>query len=170
MIVEDRNTNTTGAQLTGITTKRVGSKLSSIAKSIRDGKVKTLIVFGEDVTKYGIDSNLLNNVTLIVSDILPNETTKLADYLLPGCAHAEKRGTFTNVKGRVQKFMKALEPPGDALPEWEVLHELVHNVTGLDGFKSIEGLFNHMAGEVKSFKEAELTWAGLGDLGADVKL
>jgi hypothetical protein len=66
--------------------------------------------------------------------------------------------------------MKALEPPGDALPEWEVLHELVHNVTGLDGFKSIEGLFNQMAGEVKSFKEAELTWAGLGDLGADVKL
>ena len=170
MIVEDRNTNTTGAQLTGITTKRVGSKLSSIAKSISDGRVKTLIVFGEDVTKYGIDSKLLKKVTLIVSDILPNETTKLADYLLPGCAHAEKRGTFTNVKGRVQKFMKALEPPGDALPEWEVLHELVHNVTGLDGFKSIEGLFNQMAGEVKSFKEAELTWAGLGDLGADVKL
>ena len=51
-----------------------------------------------------------------------------------------------------------------------MLHELVHNVTGLDGFKSIEGLFNQMAGEVKSFKEAELTWAGLGDLGADVKL
>ena len=170
MIVEDRNTNTTGAQLTGITTKRVGSKLSSIAKSISDGRVKTLIVFGEDVTKYGIDSKLLKKVTLIVSDILPNETTKAADYLLPGCAHAEKRGTFTNVKGRVQKFMKALEPPGDALPEWEVLHELVHNVTGLDGFKSIEGLFNQMAGEVKPYKEAELTWAGLGDLGADVKL
>ena len=170
MIVEDRNTNTTGAQLTGITTKRVGSKLSSIAKSISDGRVKTLIVFGEDVTKYGIDSKLLKKVTLIVSDILPNETTKLADFLLPGCAHAEKRGTFTNVKGRVQKFMKALEPPGDALPEWEVLHELVHNVTGLDGFKSIEGLFNQMADEVKSFKEAELTWAGLGDLGSDVKL
>ena len=92
MIVEDRNTNTTGAQLTGITTKRVGSKLSSIAKSISDGRVKTLIVFGEDVTKYGIDSKLLKKVTLIVSDILPNETTKLADYLLPGCAHAEKRG------------------------------------------------------------------------------
>ena len=50
--------------------------------------------------------------------------------------------------------MKALEPPGDALPEWEVLHELVHNVTGLDGFKSIEGLFNQMAGEVKDVPRA----------------
>ena len=156
MIVEDRNTNTTGAQLTGITTKRVGSKLSSIAKSISDGRVKTLIVFGEDVTKYGIDSKLLKKVTLIVSDILPNETTKLADYLLPG-AHAEKRGTFTNVKGRVQKFMKALNA-------WR-------RTAGMGGAaracsqrdwagrtKSIEGLFNQMAGEVKSFKEAELTW------------
>ena len=66
--------------------------------------------------------------------------------------------------------MKALEPPGDALPEWEVLHELVHNVTGLDGFKSIEGLFNLMASDVKSFKESELTWDNLGDLGVDVPL
>ena len=156
--------------MTGITTKRVGSKLSSIAKDISVGKVKTLIVFGEDVTKHGIDAKLLKKVTLIVSDILPSDTTKAADYLLPGCAHAEKRGTFTNLKGRVQKFMKALEPPGDALPEWEVLHELAHNVTGLDEFRSIEGLFNCMAGEVKALKAAELTWAGLGDLGADVKL
>ena len=170
MLIEDRNTNTTGARLTGITTKRVGSKLSLIAKDIIAGKVKTLIVFGEDVTKHGIDLSLLKKVTLIVSDILPNKTTDAADYLLPGCAHAEKRGTFTNVKGRVQKFMKALEPPGDALPEWEVLHELVHNVTGLDGFKSIEGLFNLMASDVKSFKESELTWDNLGDLGVDVPL
>ncbi|MDP6084192.1 MAG: molybdopterin-dependent oxidoreductase, partial [Verrucomicrobiota bacterium] len=100
----------------------------------------------------------------------PNATTRKADYLLPGCSHAEKRGTFTNVKGRVQKFTKALEPSGDAMPEWEVLHELVHNVTGLDGFNSIEGLFNQMADEVKAFKAAGLTWASLGDNGADVKL
>ncbi|MED5454536.1 MAG: NADH-quinone oxidoreductase subunit L, partial [Verrucomicrobiota bacterium] len=75
-----------------------------------------------------------------------------------------------NVKGRVQKFMKALDPPGDALPEWEFLHELAHNVTGLDGFKTIEGLFDKMAREVKAFKEAELTWAKLGDQGVDVEL
>tara|TARA_Y100000588_G_C14214434_1_gene908161 strand:- start:270 stop:1967 length:1698 start_codon:yes stop_codon:yes gene_type:complete len=170
MMIEDRNTNTTGAQLVGITNKRVGSKLSKIKKDIESGKVKTLIVFGEDVTKHGIDIKLLKKVTLIVSDILPNNTTKAADFLLPGCAHAEKRGTFTNVKGRVQKFMKALDPPGDALPEWEFLHELAHNVTGLDGFKTIEGLFDKMAREVNAFKEAELTWAKLGDQGADVEL
>ena len=171
LVAGDRNPNTTGAQLIGVTTQRVGSKLSAIVKGIASGKITTLIVYGEDVTQHGIDAKLLGKLKmLIVSDILPNATTMKADYLLPGCSHAEKRGTFTNVKGRVQKFTKALEPSGDAMPEWEVLHELVHSVTGLDGFNSIEGLFNQMADEVKAFKVAGLTWAGLGDQGADVKL
>jgi len=87
---------------------------------------------------------------------------------LSGCAHAEKRGTFTNTKGRVQKFMKAVEPPGDARPEWEFLHELVYQVTGQDGCASIEGLFNQMAKEVPEFNG--LTWAGLGDTGVTVKI
>ncbi|HEY9508871.1 MAG TPA: molybdopterin-dependent oxidoreductase [Verrucomicrobiae bacterium] len=165
----DRNPNTNGARLTGICFTEMGDQIPKIAHGIESGAIKTLIVFGEDVTKCGIDANLLGKLeTLIVSDILPNETTKLATYLLPGCAHAEKRGTFTNVKGRVQKFMKALEPRGDARAEWEFLHELVLNVTGQDGFKSIEGLFNLMASEVPAFKE--LTWAGLGDTGATVPI
>ena len=83
---------------------------------------------------------------------------------MPGCAHAEKRGTFTSTKGRVQKFMKAVEPPGDARPEWEFLRELASQVTGQAGAASIEGLFNQMAGEVPGFHG--LTWSGLGDTGA----
>jgi NADH-quinone oxidoreductase subunit G len=68
----------------------------------------------------------------------------------------------------VQKFMKALEPRGDARPEWEFLHELVFNVTGQDGYATIEGLFNLMAKEVPAFNG--LTWAGLGDTGATVAI
>jgi predicted molibdopterin-dependent oxidoreductase YjgC len=147
----------------------MGTNLSQIANGILSGKIKTLIVFGEDVTKYGIGADLLGKLDmLVVSDILPNGTTSFAHYLLPGCAHAEKRGTFTNAKGRVQKFMKAVEPPGNARPEWEFLHELVFNVTGQDGFVTIEGLFNEMAKDVSAFNG--LTWAGLGDSGATVKV
>jgi NADH-quinone oxidoreductase subunit G len=165
----DRNPNGTGARLIGIAAEPMGLNLAKIAHAIRAGTIKTLIVFGEDVTKCGIGAELLGKLeTLIVSDILPNETTKLAHYLLPGCAHAEKRGTFTNIKGRVQKFFKAVEPPGDARPEWEFLHELVFNVTGQNGYVSIEGLFNQMAAEVPAFKG--LTWASLGDTGKAVPL
>jgi predicted molibdopterin-dependent oxidoreductase YjgC len=147
----------------------MGSNLQKISDGILKGKIKTLIVFGEDVTKHGIGADLLGKLeTLIVSDILPNATTKLAHYLLPGCAHAEKRGTFTNAKGRVQKFMKAVEPPGDARPEWEFLRNLVRNVTGQDGFLTVEGLFNAMAKDVPAFNG--LTWSGLGDTGVTVKI
>ncbi len=169
LVSADKNPNSNGAKFTGIAPAQMGSNLPKIADGIRNGSIKTLIVFGEDVTKHGISTALLGKLdTLLVSEILPNETTKLAHYLLPGCAHAEKRGSFTNGKGRVQKFMKAVEPRGDARPEWEFLHELVFNVTGQNGFASIEGLFNQMAKEVPAF--IGLTWAGLGDTGVTVPI
>jgi predicted molibdopterin-dependent oxidoreductase YjgC len=147
----------------------MGSNLPMLAEGIRSGRIKTLIVFGEDVTRHGLGADLLGKLeTLIVSDILPNRTTALAHYLLPGCAPAEKRGTFTNTKGRVQKFSKAVEPPGDARPEWEFLRELLFHVTGQDGALSLEALFNQMAREVPALNG--LAWAGLGDTGVTVRL
>lgn len=165
----DRNPNSNGSKLIGISPAQMGSNLAKIADGIRKGTIKTLVVFGEDVTKHGIGADLLGKLdALIVSDILPNKTTELAHYLLPGCAHVEKRGSFTNIKGRVQKFMKAIEARGDARAEWEFLHELVYNVTGQNGFATIEGLFNQMAQEVPAFQG--LTWAGLGDTGMAVPI
>ena len=169
LVSADKNPNTNGARLTGICFTEIGTNLPQIANGISSGKIKTLIIFGEDVTKHGISADLLVKLeTLIVSNILPNATTKLAHFVLPGCAHAEKRGSFTNTKGRVQKFMKAVEAPGDARAEWEFLHDLVHNVTGQNGFVTIEGLFNEMAKDVPAFNG--LTWASLGDTGVSVKI
>ena len=189
LVSQDKNPNTNGARLTGICFTEMGINLTRIADGITQGKIKTLLVFGENLAKRGVSNTQLREretisevveehgltaevlaklETLVVSDILPNETTKLAHYILPGCAPAEKRGTFTNVKGRVQKFMKAVEAPGDARPEWEFLHALVHHVTGQNGFVSIEGLFNQMAKEVPAFNG--LTWAALGDTGVTVQI
>jgi NADH-quinone oxidoreductase subunit G len=189
LVSGDKNPNTNGARLTGICYTEMGINLAKIADGIMQGKIKTLLVFGENVAKrgvsnvqlreretisevvddHGLTTELLGKLdTLIVSDILPNETTKMAHYVLPGCAHAEKRGTFTNTKGRVQKFMKSVEAPGDARPEWEFLHDLVHHVTGQNGFVTIEGLFNEMARDVSAFNG--LTWAALGDTGVTVQI
>jgi len=169
LVSADRNPNTNGARLTGICYTEIGSNLPKIADGIASGKIKTLIVFGEDVTKHGISAALLGKLeNLIVSEILPNETTKLAHYVLPGCAHVEKRGSFTNVKGRVQRFMKAVEAPGEARAEWDFLHDLVYNVTGKNGFLTIEGLFNEMAKDVPGFNG--LTWASLTDIGVTIAI
>jgi NADH-quinone oxidoreductase subunit G len=128
-----------------------------------------LLVFGEDVTQHGIGADLLGRLeTLIVSDILPNATTGRAHYLLPGCAHAEKRGSFVNARGRVQRFQQSIQPQGQARAEWEFLHELARGLCGLEGVVGIEGLFNQMAAEVPAFRG--LTWAALGDLGVTIKV
>lgn len=165
----DRNPNSVGATVIGIAQKEMGSNLAKIADGICKGTIKTLVVFGEDVTRQGIPADLLARLDLlIVSDILPSATVEAAHFVLPGCAHAEKRGTYTNVKGRVQRFMKAVEPEGAARAEWEFLHELIFNITGQNGYVSIEGLFNQMAAEVPAFKG--LTWGSLGDTGATIPL
>ncbi|MFM7817402.1 MAG: molybdopterin-dependent oxidoreductase [Verrucomicrobiota bacterium] len=169
LVSADRNPNANGARLTGIAFTEMGIQIPKIASGIASGAIKTLIVFGEDVTQHGIGVDLLGRLeTLIVSDILPTQTTQAAHVLLPGCAHAEKRGTFINAKGRLQKFMKAVEAPGDARPEWEFLHDWVHAVSGRNGFSSIEGLFNQMAREIPAFEGIE--WGRVGDLGVTVKI
>jgi NADH-quinone oxidoreductase subunit G len=169
LVNADRSPNANGARLTGIAFTEMGIQIPKIAAGIASGAIKTLIVFGEDVTQHGIGADLLGRLeTLIVSNILPDATTQAAHVLLPGCAHAEKRGTFVNAKGRLQKFMKAVEAPGDARPEWEFLHDWVHAVSGQNGFSSIEGLFNQMAREIPAFQGIE--WSRVGDLGVTVKI
>jgi NADH-quinone oxidoreductase subunit G len=169
LLSADRNPNSTGSRLIGMSPAELGSNLPKIAADIAAGHIKTLIVFGEDITRHGFGENLLGNLkTLIVSDILPNKTTALADYLLPGCAHAEKRGSFVNGKGRVQRFMQNIQAKGNARPEWEFLHELIQAAGGEDNATTIEGVFNEMAREVPAFNG--LTWAGLGDLGVTVPI
>jgi NADH-quinone oxidoreductase subunit G len=169
LLSADRNPNSNGSRLIGISPEKMGSNLSKIADEIAVGNIKTLIVFGEDVTRFGFGPNLLEKLeTLIVSDILPNKTTEMAHYLLPGCAHAEKRGSFVNGKGRVQRFLQNLQPKGNARPEWEFLHEMVHAATGQNGLVNIEALFNQMAREVPAFNG--VTWASLGDTGVTVQI
>jgi NADH-quinone oxidoreductase subunit G len=165
----DRNPNTNGARVTGIINGEPGGQMTRIADGIEKGEIRALIVFGEDVTRFGLSAELLGRLELlVVSDILPNATTALAKYLLPGCAHAEKRGTFINAKGRIQRFWKAVEAPGDARPEAEFLADLLERLTGLKASASIEGLFNRMARDLPALRG--LDWAGLGDQGRDVAL
>src|SRR5271169_5215100 len=85
LLSADRNPNSAGARLTGIAPAEMGSNLARIAAGIREGQIRTMLVFGEDATRHGISADLLQKLDLLIaSDILPNATTDLAHYLLPG--------------------------------------------------------------------------------------
>ena len=50
----------------------------------------------------------------------PTETSALAHVVLPAAAWPEKDGTMTNSERRVGLVRRALDPPGDALPDWRI--------------------------------------------------
>ena len=67
---------------------------------------------------------LQNLELLVVQDIFLTETAVLADIVLPAACYAEKEGTFTNTERRVQRLRKAVEPPGTARADWEIICDL----------------------------------------------
>jgi formate dehydrogenase alpha subunit len=58
---------------------------------------------------------------IVVQDILFNETSGIADVVMPAAAFSEKTGSFTNMEGHIQCFTPAVSPPGNAKPDLEIL-------------------------------------------------
>jgi ferredoxin-nitrate reductase len=63
----------------------------------------------------------------------PTETTEMADVLLPAAQWSEKEWTSTNSERMVSYSPKLFEPPGTALPDWQILARF-GQVAGLRGF------------------------------------
>jgi assimilatory nitrate reductase catalytic subunit len=64
----------------------------------------------------------------VVTDFFLSETAELADIVLPGNVWAEDEGTTTSLEGRVIKYNKAVDPPGEARLDWQIVCELAHRL------------------------------------------
>lgn len=71
---------------------------------------------------------------LVVCDVVPSETARLADVVLPVTQWAEEEGTMTSLEGRVLRRRRALAPPMGVRTELEVLHELAGRLGVATGF------------------------------------
>src|SRR5207245_2684375 len=54
----------------------------------------------------------------------PTETSALAHVVLPAAQWPEKEGTMTNSERRVGLVRRAIDPPAEALPDWEIFARL----------------------------------------------
>jgi len=68
---------------------------------------------------------------LVVQDIFMTETAWYADVVLPASAFPEKTGSFTNTDRRVQLGRQALDPPGEARQDLEIVIDMARRL-GLD--------------------------------------
>jgi formate dehydrogenase major subunit len=122
------------------------------------GSLKAMYIFGEDVAQT--DPNTAHVVHaleslefLVCQDIFETETTKYADVVLPASAFLEKTGTFTNAERRIQLVQAAIEPPGGARTDFEIIttlsREIGHDM-GLDtpeeAMREIAEMTPHFAG------------------------
>ena len=110
-----------------------GLNLNVMMKEMGGGQIKGMYVMGEDIVISEPNANrveeAVNNVEfLVVQDIFHNETTRFADVVFPAACFAEKDGVFTNSDRRVQRVRKAVEPPGEARADWEILCDLARAV------------------------------------------
>ena len=147
LIAADRNPNTTGAKLI-LETEDPFAKLDAIRDGVHSGQIKTLLVFGEDlITDAGFHfSDLAKLDLLLQSHILANPTAHAANLVLPAAAFAEKRGSMLNLSGRLQRLNRAVEMPGQAKDDWELIRDLILALSGdKNEVHLIEDVFKAMA-------------------------
>ncbi len=112
-----------------------GLTVVEMMNAAHEGKIKAMYIMGEnplvtDPNLRHVEEALKNLDLLVIQDIFFTETAALADVVLPGAAFAEKDGTFSNTERRVQLVRKAVEPPGDAKPDWRIISELAMKLGG----------------------------------------
>jgi NADH-quinone oxidoreductase subunit G len=151
----------------GLTGEKPGECLKAIQAGIDSGKITSLLCLHENALSAGISTTALEKLkNLIVVDILPNATTELASILLPGSAPAEKRGSMINVKGRLQRLNQAIQAPGEARDDWEILRDLLELFSKQPVASTLESLFSEMAASTSSIQG--LNFGKIGDLGIDL--
>jgi ferredoxin-nitrate reductase len=80
------------------------------------------------------EAALKNAKFVVVQDISnKSDTVQLADLVLPAAGHFEKEGTMTNSDRRISHLSKAINPPGEALPDSEILCRFA-KAMGFKGF------------------------------------
>jgi formate dehydrogenase major subunit len=129
---------------------RIGVRASEAPHAIVEGKLRALIVFGENPVMSDPDSSKfreeIQKLELLVSiDMFMNETARYANYVLPAAGWPEKDGTFTNTERRVQRVRAAVPPPGEARPDWMVFRGLAERMgyTGMN-YRSAEDIWNEV--------------------------
>lgn len=106
-----------------------GLTLVEIMHSAHKGEIKGMYIMGENPVLSDPDGNFVMDAIknldfLVVQDIFLSETAQLANVVLPAATFAEKDGSLTNTERRVQLWHKAVEPPGEARPDWEIICDI----------------------------------------------
>ena len=111
----------------------VGYTVVEMTEAIHRGDLHTMLIMGEnpivaDPNSMHVREALKQLDFLAVLELFMSETAELADVVLPAASFAEKRGTKTATDRRVQWFDQAVDPIGEARPDWEIICDLARHL------------------------------------------
>src|SRR5215213_10263404 len=137
----ERAANVRGAELMGFANS--DSPLDGL------GAGDVLVVAGEELASLdpGVAAAAAQKAgaIVVVGTALPAWAQRAA-AVLPITNMAEEEGTFTNVRGRVQRYLQAKAAPGLARPTWYVLAESAGYFLPSDAFRALAGANSEFAG------------------------
>ncbi|MEK6612938.1 MAG: formate dehydrogenase subunit alpha [Gemmatimonadota bacterium] len=127
---------------------KAGRKVTQIVGA--DSPVRAMYIMGENPVISDPDVShaeawFRGLEFLTVHDIFLTETARYADVVLPGASFAEKTGTFVNTERRVQLFEKAIEPPGQARADLDILLDLSRRIGVPTPFSDSAGVQEEIA-------------------------
>ena len=170
LIKSDKNPNTRGATLLGLTGPEAPDA-EQIIDEAAAGKLGALWVFGHDLVElFGEERvrELAKKVDLFVfSGTNDNATVPFAHWVLPTAAYVEKDGTFVNCHGRVQRIGRAFAPLEDAREDWRLLLDLAGRLGQTLAFRGPQEIFDGLAKASSPFEG--LSYDTIGSQGADIR-
>ena len=146
-----------------------GLHLTGMFEALEHGDLSALYVIGENPAQSEADQTrarrLLTSLDcLIVQDIFLTKTAEFADVVLPASASwAESEGTVTSSERRVQRVRQALDPPGEARDDIEIVYDLGRRLGVELGSPRAEDVWNEL--RTLSPMHAGMSYARLEELG-----
>ena len=153
----DRAANVIGAELLGY--KRTDTPLEGI------GEGDVLIVADDDLTGISADAASGASAVVVIGTVVP-KSLEAPSVVLPITNFTEEEGTFTNIRGRVQRFTQAKAAPGQARPSWLVMGDLLGAMGAQEQFFLPSDVFANLAASKPGF--AGLSYDRLGLRGLPV--
>ena len=133
-----------------------GGRVTDFVEKAGEGVLRGFYCLGEDPVlsepnQAKVIQNLKKLEFIVCQEIFMSETAKLAHVIFPATSWAEKNGTFTNTERRIQRIRKAVEPPGEARPDWQIVCQVSTAMGYPMSYEDAGEIFDEMASLTPSY-------------------
>ena len=125
LLSADRTPNLRGALASGFANTYPRDNLSKLNSDLKKGVIDSVLVVNEDLLSSGVEAESLLGISIVYLGTHANDTTNLADVIIPTLTSFEKKGTFINRSFFAQGFEQSIPILPGLLPDVHILSKLL---------------------------------------------